>query len=54
MAARSTKAPKAALVIADPFRATGAILKAAAAAGDTVAITELARRQANRAAKATV
>lgn len=38
--------------ITDPFRATGSELKAAAAAGDEVAITELARRAANRAAKA--
>lgn len=39
--------------ITDPFRATGADLKAAAAAGNEVAIAEVARRAANRAAKAT-
>jgi hypothetical protein len=47
----STKAPVAP-TLADPFRATGAQLKAAAAAGNEAAIAELARRQANRAAKA--
>lgn len=51
MAARK-KAP--AVTIADPFRATGADLRTAAEAGNEVAITELARRQANKAAKATV
>lgn len=39
-------------IIADPFRATGAALKAAAEAGDAAAIAELARRQANKASKA--
>lgn len=39
--------------IADPFRATGAALKAAAAAGNEVAIAEVARRQANKASKTT-
>jgi len=51
MTARKTA--KAIPAIADPFRATGADLKAAAAAGNEVAITELARRAANKAAKAT-
>lgn len=37
-------------VITDPFRATGADLKAAAAAGNEVAIAEVARRAAKRAA----
>ncbi len=40
-------------VIADPFRATGAQLRAAATAGSEVAIAELSRRAANKAAKAT-
>lgn len=39
--------------ITDPFRATGADLKAAAAAGNEAASAELARRAANKAAKAT-
>jgi hypothetical protein len=39
-------------VITDPFRATGADLRTAAAAGNEVAIAELARRAANKAAKA--
>lgn len=38
--------------ITDPFRATGADLKAAAEAGNEAAVAELARRAANRAAKA--
>jgi hypothetical protein len=49
MAARTPKAP----VITDPFRATGSDLRTAAAAGNDVAIAELARRAANKAAKAT-
>lgn len=47
MAARKTVP-----TIADPFRATGAELKAAAAAGNEAAVAELARRAANKAAKA--
>jgi hypothetical protein len=47
--AAKTKTP-AAPVITDPFRATGADLKAAAAAGNEVAIAEVARRAAKRAA----
>lgn len=38
--------------ITDPFRATGAQLRAAAEAGNEAALAELARRQANKAAKA--
>lgn len=38
--------------ITDPFRATGAALRAAAEAGDAAATAELARRKANKAAKA--
>ena len=38
--------------ITDPFRATGAQLRAAAEAGQQPAIDELARRAANKAAKA--
>jgi len=38
--------------ITDPFRATGAQLRAAAEAGQEPAIAELARRAANKAAKA--
>jgi len=53
MAARKTPVAPVASVITDPFRATGANLKAAAAAGDEVAVTELARRKANKAAPAT-
>lgn len=46
-------APKAKVItIADPFRATGAELKAAAAQGNEVAIAEIARRAAKRAEKA--
>lgn len=45
---RSTKATVP--VITDPFRATGAELKAAAAAGNEVAIAEVARRAAKKAA----
>jgi len=41
-------------IIADPFRATGSDLRAAAEAGNEVAIAELARRQVNRAAKTPV
>jgi hypothetical protein len=37
-------------VITDPFRATGADLKAAAAAGNEVAIAEVARRAAKKSA----
>lgn len=37
--------------ITDAFRATGAQLRAAAEAGQQVAIDELARRAANKAAK---
>jgi hypothetical protein len=37
------------ITIADPFRATGAELKAAAAQGNEVAIAEIARRAAKRA-----
>lgn len=48
MAGRKTSTP----IIADPFRATGADLRAAAEAGNEAAIAELARRQANKAAKA--
>lgn len=48
MTARKKTAP----TIADPFRATGADLRAAAEAGNEVAIAELARRAANKAAKA--
>lgn len=47
----TTRKPKAP-VIADPFRATGADLRAAAEAGNEAAIAELARRAANKAAKA--
>ena len=36
--------------ITDPFRATGADLRAAAEAGNEVAIAELARRAAKKAA----
>lgn len=39
--------------ITDPFRATGAALKAAAAAGDEVAAAELARRAAKKASAVT-
>jgi len=46
--ARTPKAP----AITDPFRATGAELRAAAEAGNEVAVAELARRAANKAAKA--
>jgi hypothetical protein len=45
------KSTTTAPVITDPFRATGAELRAAAEAGNEVAITELARRAANKAAK---
>lgn len=45
---RTPKAP----VITDPFRASGADLKAAAAAGNEAAQAELDRRAANRASKA--
>lgn len=38
--------------ITDPFRASGADLKVAAAAGNEAAIAELARRQSNKVAKA--
>lgn len=48
MATKKTAAP----TIADPFRATGAVLRAAAEAGNEVAIAELARRAAKRASKA--
>lgn len=48
MAARKKTVP----TIADPFRATGADLRAAAEAGNEAAIAELARRAANKAAKA--
>lgn len=48
MAARK----KALTPITDPFRATGAALRAASEAGDEAATAELARRQANKAAKA--
>lgn len=47
MARKTKPAP-----ITDPFRATGAQLRAAAEAGDEVAIAEVARRAANKAAKA--
>jgi hypothetical protein len=47
----ATKA-KSTPVIADPFRATGAQLRAAAEAGNESATAELARRAANKAAKA--
>lgn len=43
--ARKTAVP----TIADPFRATGADLKAAAAAGNESAIAELARRASKKA-----
>lgn len=43
-----TKTP----TITDPFRASGADLKAAAAAGNEAAQAEIARRAANKAAKA--
>ncbi len=49
MAARKNASVPA---ITDPFRATGAQLRAAAEAGNEVAIGELARRSANKAAKA--
>lgn len=45
MAARKTVP-----TITDPFRASGAALKAAAAAGNEVAIAEVARRAAKKAA----
>lgn len=47
--ARKPKAP----VITDPFRASGADLRAAAEAGNEAAQAELNRRAANKAAKAT-
>lgn len=37
--------------LANPFTASGATLKAAAASGNEAAIAEVARRQANKAAK---
>ena len=43
--ARTPKAP----VITDPFRASGADLRAAAAAGNEAAQAELARRAAKKA-----
>lgn len=46
MAARKTATAPA---LADPFRATGAQLRAAAEAGNEAAIAELARRKANKA-----
>lgn len=45
MAARKKALP----AITDPFRATGAALRAASEAGDEVATVELARRAAKRA-----
>lgn len=45
MAARKTKVQP----ITDPFRATGAALRAAAEAGDESAQAELARRAAKKA-----
>lgn len=45
----ATKAKTSIPAIADPFRATGADLKAAAAAGNEVAIAEVARRAAKKA-----
>lgn len=45
-------ARKTAITIPDPFRASGADLKSAAADGNEVAIAELARRKASKAAKA--
>lgn len=45
-------ARKATITLTDPFRATGAQLRAAAEAGNEAAVAELARRKANRAAKA--
>lgn len=50
MAARKTT--PAIPAITDAFRATGADLRAAAAAGNEAAIAELARRASNKAAKA--
>ena len=47
MAARKKTTP----TIADPFRATGSELKAAAEAGDAAAQAEIERRAAKRAAK---
>lgn len=44
-----TKSTPVVPTIADPFRATGAQLRAAADAGNEAAIAELARRQAKRA-----
>lgn len=49
MAARKNAKSTAAPVLADPFRATGAQLRAAAEAGNEAAVAELARRQANKA-----
>jgi hypothetical protein len=43
-------AKKTVPTITDPFRATGADLKAAAAAGNEAAIAEVARRAAKKAA----
>lgn len=45
MARKSTSTP----TIADPFRATGADLRAAAEAGNEAAVAELARRAAKKA-----
>lgn len=50
MAARKKASTPVAPTIADPFRATGADLRTAAEAGNEVAIAELARRAAKRAA----
>lgn len=47
---RTTK-PKVPTIV-DPFRATGADLRLAAEAGNEAAQAELARRAANKAAKA--
>lgn len=45
-------AAKKTIVIADPMRATGKDLKAAAAAGNEAAVAEIARRAEKRASKA--